>query len=136
MNITGFGGTWRLVRERSDIPPVTKSQVLEIETDGVRITMRETLVNDADEVLRITVAAHLDGADYPVHGTPFADTVAYTPRGPVTIDGIAKKNGVVIVKETAELIEDGRAVRVTYQSVDADGRAQVNHGFFERVEPE
>jgi hypothetical protein len=135
MGTRGFAGSWRLVPEKSDIPPVTKSQVLDIETDGVRITMRETLVNDRDEALRIAVEAKLDGADYPVHGTPFADTVAYTLRGPDTIEGIAKKNGVVVVKETAALVEDGQAVWVTYESVDADGRVHINHGFFARVEP-
>ena len=135
MHTHRFTGTWRLVPERSDLPPVTKSQVLDIETDGVRITMRETLVNDRDEILRITAEAKLDGADYPVHGTPFADTVAYTLRGPNTIDGLAKKNGIVIVRETAELSEDGQAVRVTYESVDAEGNPHLNHGFFERVGP-
>lgn len=134
MNGKGFAGTWRLVRERSNIPAVTKSQELEIETDGVRIAMRETLVNDKDEVLTITVEGKFDGADYPVHGTPFADTVAYTLRGPKTIEGVAKKNGVIIVTETAVLTEDGKAVRVTYESFDSEGKAHVNHGFFERVE--
>jgi len=130
----GFAGRWRLVREKSDIPPVTKSQTLEIETDGVRVAMRETLVNDKDEALTITVHGKFDGADYPVHGTPFADTVAYTLRDARTIEGVAKKNGVVVVKETAVLADDRMAVRVTYESFDGEGKVHVNHGFFERVE--
>ena len=134
MSGEGFAGIWRLVPEESDIPPVTKSQILAIETDGVHVAMTETIVNDRDEVLTITVDAEFDGVDRPVHGTPFADTVAYTLRGPRTIEGIAKKNGVVVVKETAELDDDDDAVRVTYVSFDAEGNSSVNHGFFERVE--
>ena len=134
MNGKGFTGTWRLVREKSDIPPVTKNQVLEIETDGVHVAMRETLVNDRDEVLTITVDAKFDGADYPVRGTLLADTVAYRLRDSKTIEGIAKKNGIVVVKETAELTDDGKAVHVTYISIDGEGKSYVSHGFFERVE--
>jgi hypothetical protein len=134
MNGEGFAGTWRLVREKSDVPPVTKSQILEIETDGVRIAMRETLVNDKDEALTITFDGKFDGADYPVHGTPFADTVAYTLRDAITIDGVAKKNGVIVVKETAVLAEERKAVWVTYESFDGEGKVHVNQGYFERVE--
>lgn len=134
VNGKDFSGTWRLVPEKSDIPPVTKSQILEIESDGVHVAMTETIVNDRDEVLTITVDGKLDGADRPVHGTPFADTVAYTPRGSKTIEGIAKKSGTVVVKETAELDDDGDVVRVTYVSFDDEGRSSVSHGFFERVD--
>jgi hypothetical protein len=133
VNAKSFAGTWRLVREKSDILAVTRSQVLEIETDGVRIAMRETLVNDKDEVLTITFEGKFDGTDYPVHGTPFADTLTYTLRGANTIEGVAKKSGVMVVRETAVLTEDGNAVRVTYESLDSEGNAHVNHGFFERV---
>ena len=129
-----FSGTWRLVPEKSDIPPVTKSQLLTIETDGVHVTMRETLVNDRDETLSITWDGEFDGVDTPVHGTSFADTVAYTQPDPRTIEGIAKKDGRVVVKETAELDEGGDGVNITYVSFDADGVSSIRHGFFERVD--
>ncbi len=130
----GFAGTWQLNREQSDIPPVTKSQVLVIETDGVFVRMRETLVNDKDETLTISVNGNLDGLDYPVSGTPFADTVSYRLLRPNTIQGVAKKNGAVIVTETAVLSEDGKTIRVTYESCDGQGHCLTSHGFFERVE--
>jgi len=122
-----------MVPEKSDIPPVTKSQVLEIKTDGLHVSMTETIVNERDEVLTITLDGEFDGADYPVHGTPFADTVAYRLPDPRTIEGIAKKNGIVVVKETAELSEDGDVVRVTYVSFDDEGKSSVSRGFFKRV---
>lgn len=134
MSGKGFTGTWRLVPERSDIPPVTKSQLVEIETDGVHVTMRETIVNDRDEVLTITVAGELDGGDNPVQGSAFADTAAYTLRDPQTMEGVAKKDGIVVVEETAELDDNGNVLRVSYVSYDGEGKSSVSHGFFERVE--
>ena len=130
----GFAGTWQLNREQSDIPPVTKSQVLVIETDGVFVKMRETLVNDKGETLRILVDGTFDGHDYPVSGTPFADTVSYRLLTPNTIEGVAKKNAIVIVKETAVLSDDGKTIRVTYVSFDGEGNSLTSHGVFERVE--
>ncbi len=130
----GFAGTWQLNRERSDIPPVTKSQVLVIETDGVFVKMRETLVNDKDETLTIAVNGRFDGLDYPVSGTPFADTVSYRLLAPNTIQGVATKNGAVIVTETAVLSDDGKTIRVTYGSFDAQGRYLTSHGLFEPVD--
>jgi hypothetical protein len=130
----GFTGTWQLNREQSDIPPVTKSQVLVIETDGVSVKMRETLVNDKGETLTIFVNGKFDGHDYPVSGTSFADTVSYRLAAPNTIEGVAKKDGAVVVKETAVLADDGKTVRVTYVSLDEEGNPLTSHALFERVE--
>ncbi len=113
-----FAGTWKLNLAKSEIPPVTRSQVLTIDTDGVHVTMREELVNDKGDTLIIAVEGKFDGQDYPVKGTPFADTVSYRLLDPHTIEGIAKKNGRVCVKETAVVSQDGRVVRVTYLSYD------------------
>jgi len=130
----GFAGTWQLNRERSDIPPVTKSQVLVIETDGISVKIREILVNDKSETLTISFNGKFDGHDYPVSGTQFADTASYRLLAPNTIEGVAKKNGIVVVKETAVLSDDSKTVRVTYMSVDGKGNSLTSHGVFERVE--
>jgi hypothetical protein len=130
----GFAGTWQLNREQSDIPPVTKSQVLVIETDGVSVKMRETLVNDKDETLTISVNGKFDGHDYPVSGTSFADTVSFRLPAPNTIEGVAKKDGVVVVRETAVLSDDGKTVRVTYVSFDGEGNSLTSHALFERID--
>lgn len=134
MSAKGFAGTWKLNVARSDLPPVTKSQVLVIETDGNAVTMREELANDRGETLIISVEGRFDGRDYPVTGTPFADTVAYRLLDPRTIEGVAKRDGRVCVRETAVLGEDGDTVHVTYRSVDGSGNAASSHGVFERIE--
>jgi hypothetical protein len=130
----GFAGTWLLNLGRSTIPPITKKQVLSIETDGVHVAMREEIVNDKDESLIISVEGKLDGRDYPVTGTPFADTVAYRLLNPRTMEGVAKKGGRVCVRETARLDESGDVVRVTYVTYDDKGHPHTSCGLFERSE--
>ena len=129
----GFAGTWKLNLAKSDIPPVTKSQILTIETDGVNVTMREELINDKYEHLVIAVQGKFDGRDNPVTGTPFADTVSYRLLDSHSIEGIAKKDGRICVKETAVLSEAEDVVRVTYESYDERGNIQIAHGVFERI---
>jgi hypothetical protein len=50
-----------------------------------------------------------------------------------TIEGIAKKDGRICVKETAVLSETEDIVRVTYESYDEGGNLQISHGVFERT---
>ncbi|HVN80764.1 MAG TPA: hypothetical protein VMW38_17360 [Terriglobia bacterium] len=133
MLASDFSGVWRLNLAQSDIPDVTKSQTLTIETNGSWVRMREELLNNKGETLIITVDGNFDGQDYPVKGTPFADTVAYRLLDQRTIEGIAKKGGKVIVKETAVLSESSNTVHVTYLSVDDQGNTTTSFGIFERV---
>jgi len=133
MKPKGFAGIWKLNLALSDIPPVTKSQILTIDTDGVKVLMREELINDRDEHLVIAVQGMFDGRDNPVTGTPFADTVAYRLLNSHTIEGIAKKDGRICVKETAVLSDADDAVHVTYESYDERGTVHISRGVFERI---
>ncbi|MBN1905131.1 MAG: hypothetical protein JW927_08545 [Deltaproteobacteria bacterium] len=130
----GFSGIWKLNSDKSGFLPNTKSQVLTIDTDGIDISIQEELVNDRDEHLFISVKGMLDGSDNPVTGTMFADTVTYRMLDNHTIEGIAKKNSCVCVKETAVLSEDEDTVDVSYECYDEHGNDQIFHGIFERVD--
>ena len=130
----GFAGTWQLNREKSDIPAVTKSQVLLLETDGVLVTMRATVVNDKGEPLTISFDGKFDGRDYPVAGTPFADTVSYRLLNPNTIEGVSKKKGTVIVEETVVLSDDEKSIRVKYVTFDRQRRSSTSQAVFERID--
>lgn len=111
-----------------------RSGVLVMDTDGVVVSMRETLVNDNGESLAISFNGSFDGLDYPVSGTPFAETVSYRLLTPNAIQGVAKKNGAVMVTETAVLSSDGKSIYVTYESFDRQGHPVRSHGLFERVD--
>lgn len=130
-----FNGLWKLNLAKSKIPPpFPQSQTVRIEADETGVRMEEVIVNSQGERLVITVRAKFDGEDYPVEGTPFADTVAYRHDGTHTIKGVAKKAGRVVVTETAVLSPDGKTVTVTYLSQDAEGRPVTSTGVFERQE--
>jgi hypothetical protein len=128
-----FTGMWKLNPDKSGFLPNTKSQILTINTDGIDISISEELVNDRDEHLFISVKGKLDGSDSPVTGTTFADTVAYRMLDNHTIEGIAKKNNSICVKETAVLYEGKDTVHVTYECFNEHGNIQVFNGIFERV---
>ncbi len=132
MGSKGFKGIWKLNLKDSNIPPVTKSQVMKLETDGISFKILEELINDKDECLTISVEGKFDGMDNPVKGTPFADTVSYRLLSPNIIEGIAKKDGKVCVKETAVLSDSEDIVKVTYLSYDAEGHTYTSYGVFER----
>ena len=66
------------------------------------------MINDKDELLLITVDGKFDGRDYPVNGAQYADTVSYRLLDQRTIEGIAKKDGRICVKETVVLSDDWR----------------------------
>jgi hypothetical protein len=134
MAAEGFTGTWQLNRQKSDTFPATQSQVIDIETDGDCVVMREILVNYRGETLMISLDGRFDGLDYPLHGTPLADTVSYLLPAANRIEGIAKKDGVVVVRETAVLSKDRKSVSVTYVSYDSKGQSFMNHGVFDRVD--
>ena len=133
MSVLDFNGIWKLNLAKSDIPPITKSQLLTIETDGVKVTMTEELINDKDEILTISLTGSFDGKDNEVNGTPFADTVSFRLFDQDLIEGIAKKDGRICVKERAVLLDDRNTVNVTYLSFDKDGNSIKHFGYFERV---
>ncbi len=131
----GFRGTWKLNPALSRLNvPAPQSQVVRITVRGQDVRMEQRIVTDRGERLLIAVAARFDGRDYPVTGTPFADTVAYRLTGARTIEGVAKKAGRVVVNETAVLAPDGRSLTVTYLSHLPDGRTVTSTAVFERIE--
>ena len=128
-----FSGVWKLNLVKSKLPaPAVQSQTATIEADGEGIRIREEIVNDKGEHLTVTVNAKFDGKDYPVSGTPLADTVAYRRVDSRTIDGTAKKAGKVVTTERAVVSGDGKTLTVTYTGKDAAGKPVTGVGVFEK----
>ena len=120
-----FSGTWVLNPSKSEIPqpfPVPKSQIARVVADASQIEFTEEIVNESDERLTIHTKATFDGKDYPVTGTPHADTVAFQRIDRNTIKGLTKKGGKVIMQETAVISPDGRTMMGTYSVTDAEGK--------------
>ena len=118
-----FSGTWVLNLSKSKIPPpAPKSQTAHVVADASDIEITEELVGNSDERLTIHVKAKFDGRDYPVTGTPYADTVAYERMDRNTIKGVAKKAGKVIAQETIVISSDGKYMTGTNSGTDPTGK--------------
>ena len=128
-----FSGTWILNPSKSKIPPpVPKSQIAHVVVDGADIEITEEIVNESGERLTIHVKAKSDGKDYPVTGTPYADSGAYQRVDRNTIKGIAKKAGKVIMHETVVVSPDGKSMTGTYSGTDATGKQVTAVAVFEK----
>jgi hypothetical protein len=118
-----FSGTWVLNLPKSKIPPpAPKSQIARVIVDASGIEISEELVGNSGEQLNIHTKAKFDGKDYPVTGTPYADTVAYQRPDRNTIKGIAKKAGKVIAHETIVISPDGKYMTGTNSGTDPTGK--------------
>jgi hypothetical protein len=128
-----FSGMWKLNLAKSKLPPPPpQSQATQVEADAKGIRMKEVIVTDKGEQLNIAVAAKFDGQDYPVTGTPLADTVAYKRVNKHTITGVAKKAGKVVATERAVVSANGKTLTVTFTSADASGKPVTGVGVFEK----
>jgi len=118
-----FAGTWSLNLSRSKLPPpLPKSQIVTAVIDGNSVQLTEELVTASGEHMTISVKAAFDGRDYPITGSPFADTAAYQRPDIRTIHGVGKKGGKVVMRETVAVSPDGRTLTGTYSGTDATGK--------------
>ncbi|MDD5543969.1 MAG: hypothetical protein PHX83_12420 [Acidobacteriia bacterium] len=128
-----FTGVWTLVLSESTLPPpIPKSQFVRIKADAKHIHIREKVMTGDHASMEVSVAAKFDGQEYPVKGSPYADTVIYDRVDSHTIKGIAKKAGKIVSNETAVISEDGRAMTVTYNTTDRSGKMLTAIAVFRR----
>jgi hypothetical protein len=73
----------------------------------------------------VTIQARFDGKEYPVKGSSFVDSIAYT-RADNTITGTGWKGGVVSLRETIAANPKGDTLTATF-SLYGGGR-QVGSG--------
>jgi hypothetical protein len=128
-----FTGTWKLDLGKSRLqPPAPRSLVTHIQCDETGISVREEIVDADGKPLTVTGKAGFDGRDYPVIGTPFADTVSYQRVDAHTIRGASKKGGKVLVHETVIVSQDGKTMTATYTAKDPQGREIVSTAVLEK----
>ena len=120
-----FTGTWVLNLSKSNIPPpftAAKRQIVHLTINGSDFEINEEVVTDSNEKLTIHAKAKFDGKDYPITGTPAVDTIAYQRVDRNTIKGVGKKDGKVVIQETAVVSPDGSSIIGTYSTTDATGK--------------
>ncbi len=128
-----FTGIWELNLSKSNLPPpIPRNQTAHIEANAESIQIREEIVSDTGVRLTISVEAKFDGKDYPVKGSPFADTVAYQRLDSRTIKGVARKAGKVVVTEAAVISNDGKTLTGTYSGTDPTGKPYTATAVFDK----
>jgi hypothetical protein len=129
-----FAGTWQLSVNKSTYRPgpAPTSALLKVEYNGAtRHSVLETVATDG-EMTRTEYAAAEDGKDYPITGSPNADTIRLRRAAPGTIERVDKRRGHVVMLLTLRLSQDGRTMTVTQEGVTASGDMVSNTMVYEK----
>jgi len=116
-----FTGTWRFNPERSTLSaPPPQSWVQQIIATSDEVHVQETIIRLDGSQTVVEAMARFDGGDYPVAGSPAADTIAYRRVNDNRISGTGKKDGVPTLMETVVVTPESHILTLSY-SVHGEG---------------
>ena len=128
-----FSGFWILVPGESRLAgPMPRRWTETLDVGDETISVTEEIAGADGRTLTVTVDAAFDGRDYRVTGSPLADVIAYSRPGRHRIDGVAKKDGRVVLTESVTVSEDGSRLTMGYVTRLADGRDVASIAVFKR----
>jgi hypothetical protein len=128
-----FSGFWTIVPGESRLAgpmPGRWTETLDVGEETIRV--REEITGADGLTLTVTVDASFDGREYTVTGSPLVDVIAYTRPSRLRIDGVAKKDGRVVLTESVTVSEDGCALTMGYVMRLPDGRDVTSVAVFKR----
>ena len=127
-------GTWKLNVAKSTYSPgpAPKSLTAKIEAAGKGEKLTADGVRGDDTPIHVEYTAQYDGKDYPISGSPTADTVSLKRLDANTTERIDKKGGKVTQTVTRKRSSDGKTATVTYKGTDAKGQPFNNVAVFEK----
>ena len=127
-------GTWKLNVAKSTYSPgpAPKSFTAKIEAAGEGEKVTADGVRGDDTPIHVEYTAQYDGKDYPISGSPMADTVSLKRLDANTTERTDKKGGKVVQTLTRKLSSDGKTATITYKGTDAKGQPINNVGMFEK----
>jgi hypothetical protein len=110
-----FTGTWRFSAERSTLStPPPQSWVQQIIVTADEVHVHETIIRMDGSQTVVEVMASFDGSDYPVTGSPAADTIVYRRVSGNSISGTGKKNGAITLMETVTVAPESHTLTLSY----------------------
>ena len=130
-------GLWRLNVAKSTYkpgPPPT-SQTVRIEPSGQGEHVRSEALNPNGTRVVMEYVAAFDGTDYPLKGSPVADTVTLKRIDANTTERFDKKAGHVMLVYRRVVSADGKTMTVTINGVNAQGQQVSNKVVFEKQLP-
>ena len=130
-------GTWQLNVAKSTYKPgpAPKSQTVRIEPSGQGERVRSEAINTNGTKVVTEYTAAFDGTDYPLKGSPVANTVSLKRIDPRTTERVDKKDGHIVLVYKRVVSEDGKTMSVTINGVNAQGQQVSNVVVFERLQP-
>ncbi|MEK7404344.1 MAG: hypothetical protein AAB225_04480 [Acidobacteriota bacterium] len=120
-------GTWKLNLEKSKYGarPAPKSSIATFAAqEGGMIKYTADAVDAKGEAMHMEWSAKLDGKDYPVIGSPMADTVVGKRINARTMEWTVKKEGKVAVTGKSVISRDGKTLTAVWNGTDEKGQPQ------------
>jgi hypothetical protein len=129
-------GTWQLNVAKSTYKPgpAPKSQTVRIEPSGQGERVRSEAINTNGTRVVTEYTAAFDGTDYPLKGSPVANTVSLKRIDARTTERVDKKDGHVVLVYKRVVSDDGKTMTVTINGVNAQGQQVSNVVVFERLQ--
>lgn len=118
-----INGTWELNVDKSTFEPgpEPQSQTRTYESDGHTVKLISKGVNAAGTVTQVQYTARYDGKDYPMTGSPVADTIALKRIDEVTAEATLKKAGRIVSTTTRVISRDGKEMTFTTTGTNERG---------------
>ena len=116
-------GSWKLIVAKSKLgsePP--RSMTSKIEVTGEHATVSGVLICADGTRSEARYSARLDGKDYPIVGSSYADTISLKKIDARTIERIDKKAGRVVESSVTVFSEDGKTSTTTGKATNARGQ--------------
>lgn len=130
-------GTWILNVAKSTYKPgpPPKRQTVRIEPSGQGEHVRSDALNANGTRVVVDYTAAYDGTDYPLKGSPVANTVALKRIDAYTTERFDKKDGHVMLVYRRVVSQDGKTMTVTVNGVNAQRQQVSNTVVFEKQTP-
>jgi hypothetical protein len=121
-------GTWKMnaAKSKFDPGPPLKSLTIIFAPAGEGIKAAADVVTADGAPGHTEFTAQYDGKDYPITGSPTADTVTLKKIDATTSERTDKKGGKVVATFIRKLSPDGKSMTVTQTGTDPQGRAFTN----------
>ena len=127
-------GNWKLNAQKSSFSPgpAPENLMTTFETSGDTVKWKSSRMGNDGKPAVATFEAKYDGKDYPVSGSPTADTVTLRRIDGRTTERVNKKAGRVVTTERREVAADGKSYVTTVTGTTSDGKPVNNRMVFDR----
>jgi hypothetical protein len=100
--------------------PKESTMVIKEADGGIAVTV--TNVNAQGQNSKVQYTVKYDGKDYPLTGSPLADTVSLKKIDANTNEGVAKKGGKITVRTRTVISKDGKTRTTTWRTTNEQGK--------------